>query len=610
MRGVAERIGIAAVWLAIVVWLAGGVRNAAVFLLFFAFLFVPAVLLLSRVTGDVLLAVVATIVLFVPYFLLRKFIGLPLDIIAALALWSAAAMPPLSIAAAWPPHSITIPLSFAAVWTGYAVHAGSETRYYGLFAIDFGILASSVASLRASPLLPESFVAGGGRLVYHWLYFAFPATVQIPAVNALELTNLIVACLLFYAVTRLTGSRLAAAIALFAPFSFYYLQVAAARLGLSMPERNSLLLSPLNSMLAFGNNTFALVLVCVAMLYLERWNRGGAKRDAAIACAALVLVPGYSITLVFPLALWLLILFVIGDIRRRVTALLIAAAAGVAGFALLLALGVIGGASAGRHLGIAFDGGAYALMIVFGMLPLWVIAAMGVSRRTRIPAILALCCAVVPMLLYLPGSPTGMVDMSMKIASLTAIAAAPLIAAALERRRNALIAAVAILGLLQSAAFLLQYPWYRLRGSSTRVRAIPADYERALLWIRDHTPRSASVVDPEGLHYRDALFTTMVGERRVWLPTPYTDTFLITSGGADLAARKRLWAQGAMAEIAKQADYLVLPRRPDPPGWRLVTCCGSYCVWQSWSAAAMPPRVRRGGMAAALQKPGLQARQQ
>lgn len=621
-------VGLGALNLAIIVYLAGGMAHAAVFVAFAVFLFVPAASLLWHVSSlrhdaaagslRLLHAFVAAIVLAVPYLLLRKAVGFGavFDFAAALVLTFFAARGGVMrsfIAAVGESlrgavlSMTAIAVCFATVWTGFSVQAGAETRFYGLFAIDFGVLAADVISLRMSPFLPLSFVSGGGRIVYHWLYFAFPATLadfggaDLPAINALLLTNLIVAGLLFFAVTSFVRAFvatpravLAAAITLFAPFTYYYYQAVAGRFDLrwlALPARNYLLLSPLNSMMTFGNNCCAIILAIVAAIGLRRWNEQGRRSDAIAAMVAAVAIIGYSITLVFPVALWLVVLFVIGDIRNRPVIAAIAAAAGVFGIVLLYALGVIGGASGGRHVAVAFDHFGFLRMLAFGMLPLWLAFVLGFERRLRSPAVLAGCCVAVPTFLHLAGSPTGHIDFSMKIGTLLAIACAPFVAVALERRgfARAVVLTAIVLGLVQSAAYVVRYPWYRLRGSGSRFRAIPADYGRALLWIRERTPRSASVIDPEGLRYRDALFTTMIGERAVWLPTPYTDAFLITSGGEDLDARRKLWddfaahpADARSSEaLAERADYLILPRRPDPAGWRLETCTGAWCVWRS-----------------------------
>src|SRR5439155_152570 len=82
----------------------------------------------------------------------------------------------------------------------------------------------------------------------------------------------------------------------------------------ALPTRNHLLLSPLNSMVTFGNNSAALVLAIVALVQLETWNRDGRLRDLIVGAIALAAIIGYSITLLFPLALALLVWTLLGRV--------------------------------------------------------------------------------------------------------------------------------------------------------------------------------------------------------------------------------------------------------------------------------------------------------
>jgi len=620
---------IAAVIVAVLLFLGGGPAAAGVFIIFAIFFLLPAFVIACRaplvrtMPPDLRITAVSIIVvlLAVPWYFVRKLspMALPFDLTASILLTVIAARfaaprglfeelrPALRRLVV--PAVIVLPLLFAMVWLGFEVRAGNEVRYYGLLAVDFGNLASVVSTLRASPMLPQSYVAGGGVFSYHWLYFTLPAMlsdflgVTMPSANALILTNLLMAALLFH--TIVTAARwfeeelservasLAAAIVVFAPFTTYFYQAAATRFPIgwfALPTRNHLLLSPLTSKLIFGNNTFALVLALFVAIAVDRWNREGRIGDALFGVIALALIIGYSVTLVFPLALTLMAWTLLGRIRRPIVAMGLAAVSGAAAVGLFFTIGVLTSGGS-RHIAVAFDRGQFFRMVLFGLAPLWVIVLLGGRRRLSIFHVLLAAAIAVPTMLYTVGSAGSMIDFSMKTGSLVAIAFAPLLPPALERLfggaarwRIAAATLVAALGVVQTAAFVLQFPWYRATRPAAHVYAIPADYHDALVWIRDHTPREAVVVDPQGLHTQEVLYTMMVGERRVWLPTVFTNEVLISN--PRVAGRAPVWKafaagdENARREVAAGSDYLVLHGSVISPSWREVRR-GQWSVYQS-----------------------------
>jgi hypothetical protein len=554
---------------------------AAMFLAFVAGIIVPAVCLARRI-APLPVAAMLVIFAFVPWFFLRKAIGMPLivDVVTAVALLISERRRLRRLAGERPaPLVFLIPILFAVVWLGWHVTLGNEVRFYGLFAIDFGNLVSVVSTLRASPMLPLASLDGAGPLHYHWLYFTIPAALadfaggSMSNATALALTNLLVAILLVQTVRSIAPDWRAAAIVLFAPFSTYFYQAAAARLALGpleLPTRNHLLLSPLNSMLVFGNNSIALVLAIVALTQLERWNRDGRWRDLVFGCLALAAIVGYSATLVFPVVLALVLW--IGRIRRPLIAFSAAASIGACAIGMFYALHVLGGES--MRPAFAFDNGAYLKMLVFGAVPLWGIALLSARRELTLFHVLAASCVVIPSILYVAGSATGAVDFSMKTASLFAIAFAPL----LHVRRNMLILLLVILGSIQSAVYVLQFPFYRLRHTTTNGVAIPRDYASSLAWIREHTPRNALVVDPHEGANDDEVFTLFLAERRIWLPTAYTPPD---------PRRSELWRAFATGDarageaIAREAHVLVAPIAVASPSWREVHREGAWWICRS-----------------------------
>lgn len=558
------------------------------FVAFVALLVAPAVALARRV-APMPVAALLVIVAAVPWYFFRKALGVPLVVDVATAaglLFSAIRArafrrPVLRVPLV---TLVLLPLLFALVWLGWRAPAGNDVRLYGLFAIDFGNLVTVLSTVRASPMLPLSYVAGGGPLSYHWLYFTIPAALadafggSMPNANALVLCNLLVAMLLVETVASMVEDRRAALLVLFAPFTTYFYQAAAARLPLgplAMPTRNHLLLSPLNSMLTFGNNTVALLLALAALLQLERWNRDGRLRDLLFGVTAVALMMGYSITLVFPLALTLVIWVLLGRVQRPWLALTMAVLSGVVVIGALFAIGVLASGSS-RHIAVAFDRGQYLRMIVFGLVPLWGVALLAARRKLAIVHVLIASCILVPSLLYVAGSPTGGTDFSMKTASLLAIAFAPILA---FDRRPFVAAALALLGVIQTAAYVLQFPYYRITHSTRSGVALPRDYVASLDWIREHTPRTAIVVDPHELENRDEIATLAIAERRVWLPTRYTNEFLI-GPSADLNARVGIWRAGGEA-MAREADVLVVPAAVTSPYWEAVHREGAWTVYRS-----------------------------
>jgi hypothetical protein len=623
--------------------LAGSVVAAAIFIVFVAAFLLPAGILIMRLPHirtmppdlRITAASALVVMLIAPWFFVRKvlpFVPAFVDVAACVILIGAAAMfgdvratfvelgPALRrsrfLALA------VLPILFALTWLGYAAPSGNDVLFHGLFAIDFGNLASVVATLRASPLLPLAAVTGGGPVNYHWLYFTLPATltdfcgVTMPAFNALILTNLLMAVLLVHALRTAVAAflpeanrrstALAVAVTLFAPFSLYYYQLVAARVPLgwlAMPTRNHLILAPVNSMIVFGNNTFALVLVLFTAMQVERWNRERRIADLILGTVALSMVIGYSVTLLFPLAGALLLWLAMGRIARPVVVMSAAIVSGGAAVAMFFAIHVLGSGGA-RHAAIAFDGGQFLRLTLLGMLPLWVLFFMSVRKPLNFFHVLIVAGIAVPSLLYVAGSPTGQIDFSMKTGSLIAIAFAPLIAPTLEtwlrgglRRWQVIVAALVVAaGAIQTGAYILQFPYYRLTGSRSRAVVFSRDYYRSLVWLRDHTPQRSIVVDPGGLTMGEVLPTIWIAERRVWLPTANTEAFGSASADSVMQKRATLWAAferdpgnaAAAGAIAHDASYLIVPREVRSPFWTPVDREGSWVIYRSTLRAGSP----------------------
>jgi hypothetical protein len=639
LRKAVLRFTIVLLDVAVLLHLGGGPIAACLFVVFVAFFLLPAVVIAARapwlrtmspelrITG----AAVIVVLLAVPWYFARKALGgmALIDVLACLTLTFSAlrfASPRALLEELRPalrrlviPVLVVLPVIFGLVWLGFEVRSGQEVLYYRLFAVDFGNLASTVSSLRASPMLPLSYVSGAGGLAYHWLYFVLPAMLadflgaRIPSPNALVLTNLLIGALFFHAVTvaagwfnpRLTARHASwtAALVLFAPFTVYFYQVAAARFPFgwfALPTRNHLLLSPLASVISFGNNTFALVLALLTIVELERWNRDGRLADALFGVITLAVAIGYSVTLVFSLAGALLIWTLLGRVRRPLLALTLAVLTGASAGALFFAIGLLttGGS---RHVAVAFDNGQFFRMVLFGMVPLWGVVLLGGVRRSplNIFHILIVVSIAVPTLLYTSGTEGGsLIDFSMKTGSLVAVAFTALLPPAIEqflaggvsRWRSWAAVVLIALGATQTAAFVLQFPWYRVSRSSGHAYSIPLDYHDGLIWLRDHTPPRAIVVDPQGMQTQALLCTIMVAERRAWLPTVYTDQVLIAASHVD--ERRDVWRAftagdpAASRQIAAEADYLIVPGSVNSAYWRMVR----PGTWNVFESAIRKPR--------------------
>jgi hypothetical protein len=620
----------------ILVHLAGGILAALVFLAFIAAFLLPACALILRLPHlrtmppDLRLttAGVLFVILVVPWFFLRKLLPFAptiADVVVCVILIGSAAKfaaARATIEELGPALkrsrfivSIVLPLLFALAWLGYGIPAGKDVLFHGLFAIDFGNLVSVVATLRASPLLPLAAVTDGGPLNYHWLYFTLPATLAdfcgaaIPAFNALILVNLLMASLLVHALATLISTlypqsdrrttQLAVAVALFAPFTVYYYQTVAARFSLgwlAMPTRNHLILSPVNSMIVFGNNTFALVLAVFTAMQVERWNQERRIMDLVLGTAALSIVIGYSVTLLFPLVAALIIWLAVGRIAQPLLVLICAVVSGGAAVAMFRAIHILSSVDS-RHAAVAFDRGQFLRIVIFGMLPLWGLLVMGGRKALTFFHVLIVTAIGVPSFLYVAGSQTGQIDFSMKTGSLLAMAFAPLIAVTIEKwlsgrlpRRQTIVAAVLVaLGAIQTSAYILQFPYYRMTGSRSRGLALSLDYYGALVWLRNNTPQRAIVVDPGALAMLDENPTLWIAERRTWLPTPNTEPYLVPSPGSSVPRRAELWATlmgdpgnaAAASVIAGEADYLVTPREVRSPFWTPVSRSGPWVIYRS-----------------------------
>lgn len=530
-----------------------------------------------------------------------------------------------SVKAAAPWVFNVIPLVFASIWTGYAAKQGQTVRFYGLFPIDFGNLTTIVALIKDSRGLPLTSVAGAGLLHYHWFYFTLPAWVSdfaggvMANSSALELCNYLMACLLFLALCATaaqvirpgTAPRRAvwvAAMIAFVPLVTYFYQMTIRILGVphfTMGQRNGLLLSVVNSMVTFGNNTMALAVILLLIAVLKCWNQSQRPVYAIWASLLLVMIVPYSITLVFPVALALAIWFCCGRIRLPLRFVALATVVGTVCLLVLIRSQVFAGSS--RRLAFSFDHGQFLQNVFFSMLPLWTLAALAVSRwrEHEFNWLLLGSCILVPSFLLVPNFPAPV--FSLKTASLMIVASTPVVALGVSRWCNESTLNVGlrwsagllvVLGALNTLVYVGQFPFYRLTGSERRSLALPLSYFRTLGYVRRFTPRDAIVLDGTSVQTTDVNLIVMLGERRVYLPSPFD-----LSAGEDtvrtLNFQDRLvdWTKwdatnltdpSLSAKLARESDYLIT-KMGSPPlaDWRAVLRQGEFSLYKSQRRASV-----------------------
>jgi hypothetical protein len=636
-------------------YLGGGALAGAQLVVFVVGLLFPAAALLAetgalrnlssnvRVATSLSLAVL----LITPAFYIRRALPFPgwlADLIFVIALCSAAKYrgaytrflhdirTPL-FRAAWPFLFVVLPALFVLTWMGFGVHEDGQVFYYGLFPIDFGNLTSIVAVINASPGLPHWPVAGTGILHYHWLFFVFPAWLSslgdghTPEAIALVLCNYVAASILFLTISVAADHVLlaidrpiaastvvmAAGVVTLGSLVMYPYQAlvgVAVRLthiqSLAIAVRNGLLLSIPNSLAVFGNNTMALAMALLVLVMLLEWNRRLEKGSLVLGAIFLAMIIGYSITLIFPMALTLGIWLLLARVRRPLLAAIFFGVIGAAiAGTMALGLHMFG---PGKDLAVAFDDGAYLRHVLFAFSPLWALALLSrpIWGKLSLFCALIVACVIVPSFLYIPNTVTGQIDFSMKIAALIAVAASPLACAGLARSRKnwrspaaAVTMALIVLGLVCTVAYAGQFAFLRLRHNHERTMALPADYVAALEFIRDNTPSQAIVIDPQSIPYALTIPTVFIGQRRVYLPTEYGEQVL---GGLtvspEVARRKRdfeQWSKDGFVDgtlsalFASHADYCLLAGPGPAAGdWTLIRTFGGYSLWESKARSPHP----------------------
>ena len=623
--------------------LAGSPRSALWFVAFILAIPLPAWWLLrdlSRRAGiatDLAAIVAAIVVIFLmaPVYILRKQIGSwqgPFDLTLTALLWSLVfvrhgwrdVLP--AIREMVPPPArlwvlLAFPLLAVLTWSGFAVRQDGVIKFFGVHFVDSGNLAAITNLVRVSPGLPLWSFGDARPLSYHWLFFVFPAWAsefgfsRIETWRSLALANLAAAGILYLSValaahrvlsaTRVPRQWVAhtAGIAMLCGSTLYAYQSFGTKLGitwLGTGTRNHLLLQMPLSLAVFGNNTVALAIALVVVELLASWNETGEWPYLLVAAGLVPLIAGYSVTLLFAVALAIGVGAILGHWARPALLLGVFVLMGALGIGALSAANLFSHSQA-SGIRTVFDGGQFARNILFGFLPstgalifaLWRTRAWG-----RDPLVLlSLSAILVPTFLVTTGTSTAAVDMSMKNASLFLAGSAPLLAAtmvwAVEGRREsravlAVVGTVLLAGALNSGAFALRNPLSRLGLLKGAHHGMGVDHYDALRFISQSTPPDSILIDGISVDFDVANPALMIGGRRVLVGAAHerTERMMTPTDRRHLASWES-WRRGGFlddrpgGELARNSDILLVDGEVVSQYWERVRSFGSVRVYRS-----------------------------
>lgn len=628
--------------LGVIGYLAGNISTVAGFALLWFGMLCPTTALISRLSmlrglpaGErVLVSCVATLLAATPWYYVRRISPWPLlaDIALLSVVWAGVllwrVLPSFfrdlresmqGLAPALP--FLWLPILFGMVWAGFAVDRGDSIAFYGLYPPDLGNFASKVSMIRLSSGLPPDPVIGMPDPFYHWFYLTIPAWLvdlsdgSTRVSNALVLCNSVIAFLLMLALAQVVRRSVTddrhrwtisttVGVVLFAPLATYAHQIIGRYLHAPwvLEPRNQLLLSLVNSMTVFGNNSLALLIIISAVLMLRHWNASGRIGHGLLISLLLVCLPGYSATLVLPVGLAFLAWFLLGKVTFPLRALLIAAPMAIAGWIVLHAAHVLGGV---EKVGFSFDQGHFLANFGLSAAPLWATALLAGRQGFRMEPWFLICVAAlaVPTCVVTVGSGTMPSDLSMKTCTLLIVSMAPMVARGIDVAmkgtlwKSKVIWPVFVLllcGLINTIAYAGQFLAYRALNDVKRAQLLPAGYDAALNYLRTTSSTDAVLLDTVGVEMPYTLWPASLAERRVLLPNKVWMTIFVPAYpeiAAKLEARLsryREWqTQGyppgnLSDEFAAQSDYLILPQRLDlEPAWTVVKQFRDHWLYES-----------------------------
>lgn len=539
---------------------------------------------------------------------------------------------------------IIVPLLFFLIRLGNEVVEGAEVVYYGQLYIDFGVLKGITNLLVASDFMPESFVYGTGPLSYHWLFFAVPAWnsdllgCSHDMNGVLSIANYVAAIFLYRCLShaislaiRSTGGRhqrvwsdLGAAVVLFGMNLRYFHEAASSITGwafLDPGERNGLLLSLSNSVINFGNITFAVSLLILVVMSLHRWTDSGNRWYLWLSCLWVGCTPMLSATTVPGIAIGIGLACLLKWVRSPWYSLACFAAIGLGCTLFFRYLGAFDSQSSAPRL--SWDGGQFLKNCVFAS-PLFVLPFLSRCNLCRGSSLwgLGICVSIglmiIPSLLTL-GHMITPSDLSMKNYTALAAVVGVLVIGTLGemvrqgstrtiRYRRYIVGFLIVLGAVNSSAYamsslMMRYPRAfgpigKIRGGSRT--AFDGDYFRALRFINQNNERSAVLLAEPSTLLVDP--TSIVAGNRTFLPNA---AFLQQSRGKvreQLLERDMHWVEWKAsgfnhADISRwfadRVELLLVDQEIRSSDWAMV---GTYGKWRIYSSVAAKARMNEIAM--------------
>jgi hypothetical protein len=441
---------------------------------------------------------------------------------------------------------------------------------------------------------------------------------DIPSSNALVLCNLLTISFFYKVLSYAIGQSIdgfrtrrylweanGSGLIILASSMVYTYQTAIAMVNLpwlTLGERNNNLLTLINSGINFGNNTFALALSFLGYFSLVEFRKTSLNSWAATAVLCWSLVLGYSITLCFTLGLAGFLTFVSGKIKKPL--LLSALSLCIVSIIYLLfhQLGYFDGGQ-GARLAFGFDDGRFIQNAIFSfpliMIGLLLAVHQGLNWFSKQLCIGVVVCFLIPSLIYIKGTGT-LSDFSMKTSSLMVAMGGTVAVSSFHRflflRSAGRIWRLGVIllvfcGLANTAAYVLQFPYYRIINPDIRFEAISLNYFNSLKYIRLYAKQDSLLIDGMGYHRISVVPPVMIAERRILKlpdndrnnmnPAPIEGVNDITSDNWKNWASSGFKDKIASEYFAGKSEYFLTLVPMASSSWRLEAKFGDVMIYKS-----------------------------
>ncbi|MBF0406209.1 MAG: hypothetical protein HQM10_02560 [Candidatus Riflebacteria bacterium] len=509
---------------------------------------------------------------------------------------------------------IIIPALIALSWAGFEAKSNGSVAYYGLHLIDTGTLSGVISSIHTADFQPLSVIDGLGELNYHWFYFAIPAYlsdffgISLRHANSMILINLLMAQLLFLTIYKVSGVflqknenteriQILSTLLMFTSSESVYFYVP---LVINDPiKNNNVFLTLYKSMNFFGNNTLALICIMHAIMMIPFWNRLSKPVYIFLIMALFSSTIGLSITLSFCVYIGIVLYFFSGNLREPKKVLLIGAFTTLAFLFLFKLSGVFGGGHSSQ-LAIQFDYGLYLKNFVLWFLPVVFISTYGYIKLKGDSLFSAniIACLIVPSFFMIADIKIGRIDFCAKTATLLLCFITPFFSKAIEiidrSRKSVFAIASVVLLFIGTADFGMEISYIvvqRVFPSIVCYRSISEDYFAALEYIRENSNKKAIVVDPYWEELVDIHLSTVISQRRLFLPVQKDyDYKCFKKLPEEVHNRRKIWNDWKNAGFnnteyskyfASNADYIVVDSEKIDINWKKVFDKGKYKVYES-----------------------------